>query len=335
MASLRRTFSKKELAFEDLEYLCSLLKINLPLSSCLELIRNRDNETILESIKKELDKGTLIEKVIPEYLSKEIRDYLLPLLKQLSFFDALSLSLSFQRKQMENEKELLKSIMSPILLLFFSMCALYLFNIYGLDSIFSLLKNFGSDLQVYEGIRTVIRVFIDFFFIAFLLVFFLGYAFTRRKNIVFFYIVLSKHFPNSLFHIYYSKQFVSMFLICIERGYKTKETLDFLKDMKSKPIISFLSFHIDEKLLAGDSLKDAAKQSYYDSSLAKYIKIAMLTNSFSEVLSSYICLADERIRKKAKRLTSAIQIVSYVFIGAIIIFVYQVLFLPMQAISNL
>ena len=85
--------------------------------------------------------------------------------------------------------------------------------------------------------------------------------------------------------------------------------------------------------MEGESLKEATRKNYYDSSLSRFIKIANYTNEFSEVIGSYVELSRERIRRRIKRYTSALQMMTYIFIGLIIIFIYQILFMPMQAIS--
>ena len=105
--------------------------------------------------------------------------------------------------------------------------------------------------------------------------------------------------------------------------------------MKSKPIISFLAFHLDEGLIEGQPLNKAIQKDYYDSSLARYIKLASYSNDFSNIIDSYVLITQEKIKNRMKLYTTTIQLVTYAFIGAIIIFIYQLLFMPMQAITNL
>ena len=147
------------------------------------------------------------------------------------------------------------------------------------------------------------------------------------------YLFLSEHFPNSLMSVYYSEEFMSLLLICMEHGYRTKEAISILKDTKNSPVISFLAFHLDESLMEGETMKEAVHKKYYDSSLSRFIKIGNYTNDFSQIVSSYISLAKQKIRQRMKRCTVTIQLSTYAFIGAIIVFIYQVLFMPMQAIS--
>lgn len=333
MISLKKIFYDECLSIEDLTYLSKLLDTNMPLNECFELISNNKNKNILNSIKDKLNEGVLIEKAIKDYLPKQIKSYVLALLNNISFTETLSLSLDFYESNTKGSNELLNSIAYPCILLFISISAIYLFDLYGIDSIMNVMNSFTDRSNLYQGIRMILRIVINIFYILVLITTGLFVYYLSDKRIVLMYIFFSKYFPNSLINIYYSEQFMSLLLICISKGYKTKQSLTILKKMKSKPIISFLAFHLDEALLQGESLKQAISKNYYDSSLSRFIKIANYTNDFSNIISSYIELSKQRIKNKLKKYTLTIQLSTYLFIGLIVIFIYQILFMPMQAIS--
>mgnify|MGYP003317511332 CR=1 FL=1 len=334
MVSLKKTLFKKELSIEDLSYISELIDSNISLQDSFELLKSNKNKTIFEKIIIDLKQGKMIEEAISGYLPKQINDYIKPLLKSISFSSALALSLEFNQKHSDSKNRIINEIAYPCLLMFVSITVLYLFDIYGMDTIFSMLNSFSSNLSMYQNLRYVFRGIIVGIYYGILLGTLALIILMQPKRISLLYIFLSKHFPNSLIITYYSEEFVSLLLTCIDKGCKTKQALQILKDMKTKPIISFLAFHMDESLLAGESLKDAAKSKYYDFSLSRFIKIANYTNDFTNMLSSYVGLARERISKTIKKYTLTIQITTYTFIGIIVIFIYQILFVPMQALAN-
>lgn len=334
MESLKKIFCKKEISIEDLSYISKLIDTNISLRQTLDLIRNKKNSKIFDSIIKSLDQGKMIEEIIVDFLPKNIRDYMVPLLKTISFSEALSLALEFNDKHSSSETKLLGEIAYPCILLFVTITVLYLFDLYGMDTIFGLISSFNTNLTLYKDIRFIFRIIINIFYYGLLIGTLLLIIYMQPKRISLLYIFVSKHFPNSLIHTYYSEEFVSLLLICVNRGYKTKQALAILKNMKSKPIVSFLAFHMDESLLEGESLKEAAKKNYYDLSLSKFIKIANYTNEFSKMLDSYLTLARERIARTMKKYTLTIQLSTYTFIGVIVVFIYQILFVPMQALSS-
>ena len=333
MAFLKKIFYKQELSIEDLSYISKLVDTNISFYQTLELLKNKKNEKIFIAINKALKEGKMIEEIIGTYLPSQIKDYMLPLLKTLPFSKALSLSLEFYEKHKQNQNKILGQIAYPCILLFVTMSVLYLFDLYGMDTIFNLISSFNANIELYTSLRIVFRIMITIMYYSMLIVTLLLILYMQPKRITILYVFLSKYFPNSLINTYYSEEFVSLLLICVNNGYKTKQALEILKSMKSKPIVSFLAFHMDESLLEGETLKQAAKKNYYDLSLSRFIKIANYTNEFSKMLESFTLLAREKITKMMKKYTLTIQISTYAFIGAIIMFIYLILFIPMQAIS--
>lgn len=333
MAFLKKIQFDQTLTIEDMLYLCKLLNTNLSLNDCFDLLNNSKNNKIFEKIKNRLHEGQLIENIIIEYTPAQLSSYLEALLSSLSFTTALKLSLDFYEKENENKNSLLNAILYPSILLFLTITALYLFDLYGLDSLFSLMGTFSDDINIYHNIRVLFRIIITIIYYGFMIFVFIIIYFRQPKRITLLYIFISKYFSNSLFNIYYCEQFVSLLLICVNHGYKTKESLQLLKKMKSKPIVAFLAFHLDDYLLKGESFKEAVKQNYYDISLSKYIKLANYTNDFSNIINSYLLITREKIKRKMKQFALTIQLTTYLIIGAIIIFIYQLLFMPMQAIT--
>lgn len=333
MAFSLKMLSRKTLSVEDVSYLSKLLNTNMSVGECFTLLENRANKEIFADIRNKLDQGEMIESVIKDHLPKQLKTYVISLLNTLSLSASLSLALKFDQKAQEGQRELINSLAYPLILLFITMTSLYLFDLYGIDSIFTLISTFDADLKLFDSLRLVFRIVINVFYYLVLILFILSLFFFKPANVIILYIFVSKYLPNSLLNIHYSQEFMALFLICSKAGYKTRQSLEILKAMTSKPVISFLAFHLDESLMEGESLKEATRKNYYDSSLSRFIKIANYTNEFSEVIGSYVELSRERIRRRIKRYTSALQMMTYIFIGLIIIFIYQILFMPMQAIS--
>ena len=324
----------KTLKYDDLISINELLKTGLSLKQALDLIKNKDNDEIINLIIKELDTGKQIEEVIIKYLPKNIALYLNSLIGSMPFNDGLNLALAFIDKNKENTKTFLSSFLYPFILLFLSLSALYIFDAYGLDTILNMLNSFVGDVEGIKIFRIVLRVVVYIFYFLLLLILLGILYFFNNRNITLFYILVCKYLPNTIVQKYFCVEFISLLSICINNGYKSKESLNILKNLHNKPIVSFLAFHLDEKLLEGVSLKDASKQNYYDYSLSKFINIGTHSLSFLAILNDYINLNTNLIKAKMKKLALSIQFVTYVLIGIVIVFVYQILFLPMNALAN-
>lgn len=334
MGLLNLLNKQKTLTMDDLSSINELLKAGLSIKDCLFLIKTKSNNIIIETIISKLNKGLLIEEIMINFLPKKIASYIKELIKNMSFSESLELSLNFLNKNLNNQKTIEKNILYPVILLFIAISALYLFDAYGLDAIINMLKTFKSDFSSLTILRNVFRIIIYIFYFGMLIIMILIIYFSKEKNIALMYIFVSKHIRNSLIQVYFCEEFINLFLICLDSGYKTKEVLNILKALHNKPIVSFLAFHLEESLLKGNSLKDASKQIYFDETLSKFINVAVYTNDFSFILHKYLTLCKEKIISFTKKIILSIQISSYIFIGVIIIFVYQILFLPMQMIGN-
>lgn len=336
MELLRKIQNKlihKKITIDDLFFLNELLKTNLPIKSCFSLLKNKSNALIFDDILGKLKKGQMIENIIGEYLPQQIAGYMNNLLKRLSFSKSLELSLSFYNKNKENSKNLQKALAYPLVLLFVSLTAIYLFDNYGVDSILSLMKSLKADVRTFMIFRIILKIFVYVFYFGFIIVSILILYFANPKRITLFYILLCRYFPNSLVNTYFTEDFISLFVITLNLGYKTKDAIEILKSIKNKPLVSFLAFHLDEELLNGGTLKEASSQNYFDEVLAKFINIASYSNNFTGILNNYIEMAKQKIKNRMKLYTGILQAVSYFVVGLIVIFIYQVLFLPMQAIN--
>ena len=331
---LLNLFKNKKLSIDDIQFLNELLKTGMSLNDCLELLKNNKNIKIIESLQVSLDKGQLIENIITNYVSKELDVFLSPLVKKVAFNKAVDLSLSFYLESKENQKSILSSVAYPFILLFISMTALYIFDLYGLDSIFGLLTNFNTDISYYKVLRIVMRIVVFIFYFGLIFASLLVVYFSNEKRIIIFYKWLAKYFPNSIYKSYCCEELVSFLLICQRMGYKTKDSLEYLKGIIKKPILSILAFNLDESLINGLSLNEATETYWYDSLLTGYIKIASYTKDFESILESYVRISKDKIKRKIKNLASYIQTSIYLFIGLVLIFVYQILFMPMQAIGS-
>lgn len=326
--------NRKLLSNDDLNYLSSLLATSLPLGNCLELLKTKRNEKLVDKIRNELHSGQLAEEIFKSYLPKGIKSYLLPLLRRMSFKDSLALGLMFEKRHLTLKKSFVSKVSYPCLLLVFAIVGLLAFDVFGLDSIISVLEMFNSDLGIYATFRIVYRIAVVMLFSLLVAIFLLVFYFSHKKRQVLAYLFISKHFPDSLIHILFCQEFISLFLICTRKGYKTKDTLELLKGLDNMPIIAFLAFHMDESLMAGNSLKDASIQPYFDTSLARFVKIGAYSLDYEEMLASYVELANKRIDKAVATTSLIVQIMVYAFIGILIAVVYQILFLPMKALTT-
>ncbi len=201
MAFWKKIFFEERFSMEDMIYLSRLLDTSLPLNECLMLMETRRNKALILETKERLNAGEPIEEIVKSYLPKRMESYVLALLNSLPFSKALSLSLDFLEDREKQGGELLRAIAYPCLLLFLTVTALYLFDLYGIDSIFALFRSLESDMSFYDDLRLIFRIAVRVLYCSVALIAVAVLIGSRPKNLVMLYIFLSRHFPNSLLNI--------------------------------------------------------------------------------------------------------------------------------------
>ena len=132
--------NRKLLSNDDLNYLSSLLATSLPLGNCLELLKTKRNEKLVDKIRNELHSGQLAEEIFKSYLPKGIKSYLLPLLRRMSFKDSLALGLMFEKRYLALKKSFVSKVSYPCLLLVFAIVGLLAFGIDSLSLFFIIMS---------------------------------------------------------------------------------------------------------------------------------------------------------------------------------------------------
>lgn len=331
---MKKFWIKEVISLDDWRAIHTLIKTNLPLQECLALLINKGNKKLFERILQALKAGQRIDEAVLPYLDKRLKSAFSSFIQVLTFEKALEMSLEIYDYDQKRQKQLRKDLVYPGLLFIFSLLGLYLFDTFGLDAIFNILVSFAVDIGAFYIFRLLIRLFIYSIFVILIICGLIFLFFKHPGRIVILYILVSRYFPDSLWQLYYSQNFIALFALCGELGYKTKETLAILKSMREKPLISFLAYHVDEAFMKGEGMAEALDNPYLDSRLQSFMKMAVVSLNFDKLLRRYVEVCAMDMERRIKKYTRIVQFSIYILIGVMLIFIYQVLFLPIQAIGQ-
>ena len=326
-------FIKTRYSLNDIKFLNELINSGMPIKNCLDIISTRKTKTISNKIIKRLDDGEYFEEIISDYIPNSISRYFENLINLLGFNKTIKIVLNIIETRKKNIDSVISKAIYPIILMFASMIALILFDRFGLDSIISLMSSFIDDFSTVHLFRTIFNLLTILMIIIMVIIFGITVAIMFGKGILI-YKFINKYFPNSIINTYFTNEFVSLYLIIFNNGYKTKEALDIIKKLDNVPISSFLASEVSKGLNSGDGFIGSFDNLYFDSSFSKYLGVASFSNDYLNILERYLEYSSHKVISFIKRLTAFIQGLSYVVIGFIIIFVYQLLFMPMQAITG-
>ena len=334
VSSTKISLYKNLLSLDDLEALSTLLVTDMSLNDAFFIIKTKRNESLLEAIKMRLDRGELIEVVLKDHLVKEIKVTFSALINHLSLAKTLELTLALYRKTKVLKDKVQKDLTYPLLLLCFSIVGIYLFNGYCFEPLLLSMSEFSGDVSSLYIFKNVLDLLITIIFLILLLGLSLFLYFFRPKRIVLAYVLLEKYLPTSIIKEYLTSRFVIFYRECYAIGLKTKETIDAMRKMHDEPLIAFIASNIDKTLLEGEEMEKALTIPYLDDKIARFIKIGQHSGALEIMLDGYMVQFYKRFSKWCNDLAKVTQVVSYLMIGLVIIFVYQILFIPMGVLGG-
>lgn len=321
-------------SINDIKFLSKLIDTKMPIKTCLDIIGAPITRNISEDISKKLDDGCLFEDVICDYVPKDISKYFEKLIKLLGFNKTIEISLSIIESRKKNIDNVIGKALYPIILMFVSIVALILFDNFGLDSIIQMMSSFVDDLSMINTFRIIFSVVTKLLLILVISILGIVVAWNGFNKQVLIYEYFNKVFKDNIINIYFTNEFINLYTILASNGYKTKECLDIIKELDNMPICSYIANKVSLSLKDGNDLVNSVNIDELDSSLSKFFKIASCSKDFLSILINYLEYSSNKVNVFIKRITAYIQGSSYVVIGLIIIFVYQLLFMPMQAITG-
>ncbi|MCR5230583.1 MAG: type II secretion system F family protein [Solobacterium sp.] len=320
---------------EDLEALAALTCSGFTLQEAMNLAENRKNQECFRRIRTLLESGRSPSDFLGMFVPYVYRCFLQRFLKVLPFSQSLSLALEIVKQDRKLKKEYRKGLYYPVMLFGLTIAGIALFNELCFPPLLSMMKEFSRDNTGLQGVRMFLRIFCILVSAVSLLFLIIFLFFTDKKHQVRGYALFQKIFPDSVITQYISRQFVFFFRQCIRRNISTRETMQILMNTTEKPVISVIAQKIDQSLKSGKSFENALDTPFLDTALCRLLKIAVYSSDMENMLDGYLEIAQQQAERKCRRITYAVQLLSYASIGLILILVYQILMLPLQIISSL
>lgn len=328
------SFFKPHYQINDLKFLRDLIETKMSIKTCLEMISSNKTKKLSNEISLKLDEGYLFEDIIVDYVPNNISKYFEKMIKILGFNKTIDICINIAEAKQRNIESIMSKVLYPIILMIVSVVALIVFDSFALDSIIQMMSSFISDFTMISIFRIVFGIVTKLLILVIVLIgVVLALCIVFNKGYIV-YSYLNTILPNSILCTYFTNEFINLYMIIIENGYNTKETLDIISSLDNLVISSRLADSISFNLINGEGLIQSININGIDKTLTSFFKIASYSKESLKILKSYLEFSESKIKSFIKKLTEVLQISSYVVIGMIIIFVYQLLFMPMQAITG-
>ncbi len=320
---------------DDCQGVVQLMDSGFSFVDALNLLMTKKNSELFLKIIQELKLGQDMISVIKAYCPKDYRDDFYSLISFLPLKDSLKLCVWLHEEESKEKKELRKNLGYPLLMFVSTIVGLYFFVQICFPLLIQLMNDFNANSMYLQNIRLIFLVVLKSIMILMSATGLLIFMMSRKKNQVQAYCLIIKILNLSLLKQHISCQFARYFYHCNHVGCKTKETIEILKQVERKPIVNFLSVTVEESLLSGNEMKEAIQNRFMDESLHRFMTIAMHSSSMDEMLQGYIELSQKKMKQKIRLVTKLLQLFSYAIIALILIFVYQILILPLSVMSQL
>ena len=319
----------------DCEGISRLLNSGFSLTETLDLLQSKDNTAAFDHLRKELAQGKLLSACFTDITPRIYRRHLSAFLQYLPFPEALALTVSITRESDAMRKKYLRNLLYPSLLFIGTVLGMVIFNEFCFPALYSLIESFNGDPSLYLHMHTVIRILTSAVILVLVITFFILLWIMVKGIQIKSYQFMQKHFPDSMLIQYVSAEFIRFFRECIHCNIHTRKTLQIIADIPNRPLTAYLAATVSESLSQGTRFLEAVDSPALDSLLLKFIRIAVYSSDLENMLTGYLDLSQQRLDRQCRRITNTVQLISYAMIGVVLVFVYQVLMLPMNILTQI
>ncbi|NCC54968.1 MAG: hypothetical protein EOM11_05725 [Erysipelotrichia bacterium] len=329
---LRNPTQRQILKFSENEWLqfASLLERGYTLAQTLELLGHSLKEEILLNAMQEKQS---IQELLLQDTKGKFHHYLTFFIKLHSLSDAIYSAIHMLHFEKELRKQLYKKTAYPLFIFVLSFFTIYIFSNYVIPQ---LLSSFDASenntlyqlLNIIKYSSTTLLVFV---------LIFLFFLFCISKSTYFKQLFYTK----VAYRIGLCKDYIAYYLsgylkTLHERGLSSRQSMQFLCSLEGNDYLVNTILTINQRLSAGTDLMVVIKQCPYLSERFKMnFMIATHNGEFEKTLASYMLLQQEKWFLFIKRIGIIVQSIAYIFIGILVICVYQIMLIPLQMIEGM
>lgn len=306
----------------------SLMERGYTLAQVMELL-NQDYAVLL----KRLEHNESLQTIILHNTKGKFHNYLSFFINLHTLHDAIYSSIHMVAFEKQLKHELYKKTIYPLFIFVVSFFTIYLFSNYVIPQLLSSFDNTQNQL-LYDVLAFIKNgsILLMMLFLILLVSLFAVNKVDILANLFYLYIV-----PHS--NLY--KDFISYYLCGYlktlhERGLSSRQSIQFLCELKGNRYLVWTINKMNRSLTSGEDMLVVMQTSKY---LSKRFKtnfmIASHNGEFEKTLASYMTLQKERWFYLIKKISILVQCISYIFIGILVICVYQIMLIPLQMIEGM
>ena len=331
--SLKR--KKTLLDEETCRSIAVLVKSGFTLQDAMRVLEDRRNTDIFHEIRTRLAKGENLASFFSGYCPKAYRSSVSGFLRYLPFDTAVMLGITVSENDKKKRETVMREMLYPVLLMCGMLAGIFLFSQYVLPRMLDLLKGFGGVSGGMDAVRRAVQILSAFLLAVFGISAISAAVLLSRPLIQKTYAFMTVHHRGSLLIRAASEDFTLFFLECVRMNISTINTLKLLQQIPEKPLVAMIASELDRILLSGVSFDQAVGSSYVEEPLSRFFRTAFYASECEKMLEGYLEMSRVRTKVMIRRFTLTVQSVSYLMIGAMLVFVYLVMMMPLRMLQNI
>lgn len=115
----------------------------------------------------------------------------------------------------------------------------------------------------------------------------------------------------------------------------TKQALLLIKNASTSPTLMWLSTLVTYELEEGKPFEESIQLDIFDSQFISLLQLGSKTNQLLELLTTYLYSQRILILNQVSKAGNALKSFTYLFLGLLIIVMYQILLAPMSLMGTL
>ncbi len=311
------------------------MKSGFSFQDAMNVMEDEKNREAFTQIREKLSAGETVTDFFPDHLPASCRSYVSGFLMVLSFQEALQLGITIADNEKKQKQSVIREMLYPILLMCGMLAGIFLFCMYVLPKMLDLLEGFRVSSGSLRFVRTAAQTASAGLLIVTALLSAAVLYLTRPARIASVYRFLVRHCRRSLLIRFASEDFTRFFLECVRMNISTYHALQLLRKIPEKPLVGLIAEEMDRMLSTGDSFEEAVSTNYVEPVLSRFFKTAYYASECEKMLEGYLHMSTIRTAVMIRRFSVAVQLFSYSMIGAMIVFVYLIMMVPMQMLQNI
>ena len=295
---------------DEIEQFAMLMNQGLPLDTLIHLTFKKDEEIITY-----LKEGMSLQEIFTLNQKKLYFKYLRILSGKLNLSDALDCVNKIEKSSNTFFETLLKKISYPFfMILFFS------------DYVLVQMKDYISNRMVFVFIH-LLKWGFGFAILSMIFYLFLYYVLFYKYN-------SKMKCPFNLMKKMISLQFVCMYQALDKSYTSTQEILETLACMDFS-VVGKVSNEILACLKNGKSLEESFLEiEVFDSDFKNMLVYALTSNQMHVFFDLYMKKCSLDLEKSVKKISTGIQLFSYISIGILVLIVYQIMMMPLNMLNQ-